>query len=161
MDEATQALDLFLRVHPASTLASVHYGEFLGILRDCYNQARAAPSSPPASPAHGKSPSSPISSSPPLPTTDVAEYLIHHATETERQHFESLMDALHRLHQRVQRSASQSTPPASTLSSGGHEAIKDQDQETAVAIGELTAIENGVCLPLGPRLQVRVQFTTQ
>ncbi|KAJ0396507.1 hypothetical protein P43SY_010142 [Pythium insidiosum] len=103
MDEATQALDLFLRVHPAN----------------------------------------------------VAEYLIHHATETERQHFESLMDALHRLHQRVQRSASQSTPPASTPSSGGHEAIKNQDQETAVAIGELTAIENGICLPLGPRLQVR------
>ncbi|GLE01063.1 hypothetical protein PINS_up009876 [Pythium insidiosum] len=161
MDEATHILDLFLRVHPASTPSSLHYGEFLGILRDCYNQARATPSSPPPSPSHVHASHAPSSS---VCVTDVAGYLIHHATAAERQHFESLMDALHKLHQRVQQQqrASSSAPRASTWTSESPGNVDDKrkgaiEEQKATApavdaVGDITAIENGICLPLGPRL---------
>ncbi|KAE8965888.1 hypothetical protein PF011_g28129 [Phytophthora fragariae] len=147
-DEAAQVTSLFLRSSTNSSPKHLHYHEFLVFVDECHRVPNAkslpvvnaksatAPTLPPTCPTSVElSVPEPVpGSASELDTSDmsVGDYLMHHATAHERRNFENLMDVLQDFKQRATKG----------------------EQEIAIQ-----SIENGVKMPLGKHLLVKVQFS--
>ncbi|KAL3667603.1 hypothetical protein V7S43_007157 [Phytophthora oleae] len=143
-EEAAQVTSLFLRSSSKSSSNHLHYHEFLMFIDECHR----IPTSPvnkaqPVSPTKDKllptSPKAAQVSQPELPVPteldtegmSVGDYLMYHALPQEQRNFEKLMEMLQQFQKRI-----------------------DSDGNTAIQ-----RITNGIVMPLGQRLRVKVQFS--
>ncbi|ETM55321.1 hypothetical protein L914_01444 [Phytophthora nicotianae] len=139
-DEAAQVTSLFLHSSSKNSTSHLHYREFLTFVDECSQVSRPpaidtklVPStpevSPPASPKATKLPQP----EPADPASDISvgDYLMFHALPQERRNFEDLMEMLKHFQNTVD---------------GNHEPA-------------IQRIANGIMMPLGKRLRVKVQFS--
>ncbi|TMW58094.1 hypothetical protein Poli38472_011682 [Pythium oligandrum] len=172
LPDATEALNLFLRVSTSSSHDAVHYATFLRILQECNSRpvtTKSTSTQPVLPPCDLNAASSDF------PITNVADYLISHATTEERENFEGLMDALHKFQQSITKRTINATPSSTsadgpmtsstdsqpdTTKEGDAVSTKQTDATSRRAAGDMQPIENGIVVALGGNLLVRVQFTT-
>lgn len=146
-DDAAAIMSQLLKVSRASTPTAIMYNEFLRVLRDCNAPSVASMTQVEVTNQSIKVGDSPPSSAPTFAITNVADYLIHNASEDERRHFEELMEMLHRFQQRIEKQA-------------GKGMTVDLDDMGTSQAGAILPIENGIMMALGGKLKVRIQFTT-
>ncbi|KAG6617556.1 atp-binding cassette superfamily [Phytophthora cinnamomi] len=143
VDETAQVTSLFLRSSTNSSPKHLRYHEFLVFVTECHQMPPEIDTRlqvqlpPPTSPKSTEVPlpeaASPDSSSE-LDTSamSVGDYLMSHATMQERRNFENLMEVLQDFKKKSTRA---------------HQDVTIQP------------IENGVMMPLGKHLRVKVQFS--
>ncbi|KAG2836652.1 hypothetical protein PC113_g19987 [Phytophthora cactorum] len=146
-DEAAQVTSLFFRSSSSSSSSHLHYHEFLMFIDECHRTTRGkippaidtklVPATPkilsPTSPKRTKLSQPEAPTEPPLntPEMSVGGYLMFHALPHERRNFENLMEMLQKFQNNVH-----------------------DDHDSAIQ-----RIANGIMMPLGKRLRVKVQFS--